>query len=171
MHARGRAAHERHDAALRRRVVRLRDRRRERARREADHAARLLLAEDRRRGTEHGERALEVRLDDRVPLGLGHVEEHALAQDAGDAHDAVDAAEGVDRALHDRRAALHRRDRVRVGDGVAARGLDLRDDLVGDVALRLVAVHRDAVVVDDDRRALGRAQRARPPVRCRAPIP
>ena len=116
VHAGRRAADERHDAALGRGVVRLRDARRERARREADHRAALLLAEDRRRGAEHGEGALEVGLDDRVPLVFRHVEQHALAQDAGDAHDAVDPAEGVDGRLHDRRAALHRRDRVGVGD-------------------------------------------------------
>ena len=66
--------------------------------------------------------------------------------------------------LHDRRAALHRRDRLRVGGGPAAGGVDLGDDLVGDLARRLVAVHAHAVVVDDDRRALGRAgERDRPP--------
>ena len=57
--------------------------------------------------------------------------------------------------LHDRRAAVHRRDAARVGGGAAARVGDLGDDLVGDLARRVVAVDADAVVVDDDRRALG----------------
>ena len=43
-----------------------------------------------------GEGALEVHLDDRVPLLLGHVDEHAVAQDAGVVDEHVEVAEGVD---------------------------------------------------------------------------
>ena len=146
-------AGQRHDAALGRRVVGLGDRAGERTGRERDHRARLLLAEDGGRGTEHGERALQVGLDDRVPLLLAHVEEHPLAQDAGDADDTVDPPEAVDRGLHDAGAALHRGDRVGHGDGVAAGGLDLLDHLVRDRAVGVLAVHRHAVVGDDDVRA------------------
>ena len=42
------------------------------------------------------ERALEVDLDDGVPLGLGHVDEHAVAQDAGVVDEHVEPAEGLD---------------------------------------------------------------------------
>ena len=56
------------------------------------------------------------------------------------------------------RAALHRRHRARVGDGVAAGGADRVHDLVGDLAGRLVAVDRHAVVVHHDRGALARAE-------------
>ena len=99
VHPGRRAAHEGNDAALRGGVVGLRDARRERTGREADQRAALLRAEHRRRGAEDRERALEVGLDDRIPLLLGHVEEHPLPQDAGDAHDAVDATERVDRPV------------------------------------------------------------------------
>ena len=44
-----------------------------------------------------GERALEVDGDDGVPLLLGHVGEHAVAQDAGVVDDDVEVAERVDR--------------------------------------------------------------------------
>ena len=100
-----------------------------------------------------------------------HVEEHALAQDPGDADDAVDPAERVDRGLHDARAALHRRDRVGDRHGVAAGGLDLVDHRVGDLAVGVLAVHAHAEVVDHDvragRRARERDRTADPPARRR----
>ena len=37
--------------------------------------------------------------DDRVPLGLGHVEDHAIAQDARDVDQDVDATELADGLL------------------------------------------------------------------------
>ncbi len=49
-----------------------------------------------------GEGALEVDLDDGVPLRLGHVREHAVAEDAGVVDEDVEAAEGVDRLLDQR---------------------------------------------------------------------
>ena len=50
----------------------------------------------------HREMALEVHLDHRVPFGLGDVEAHRVAQDAGVVHDDVEPAELVDRLLHER---------------------------------------------------------------------
>ncbi len=47
--------------------------------------------------------ALQVDLDDRVPLGLAHVGEHAVTEDAGVVDQHVEAAERVDR-LGDQRA-------------------------------------------------------------------
>ena len=120
-------------------------------------------------GAEHRERPLQVGLDHRIPLGLGHVEEHAFAEDAGDADHAVDAAEGLDRLVDDRRAAVHRRDRLRVGGGASTGGDDLGDDPVGHLTGGLVAVDAHAVVVHDDRGALGRAgqcNRAADPASC-----
>src|SRR3546814_10767871 len=43
------------------------------------------------------EGALQVHLDDRVPLGLAHVREHAVAQDPGVVDEDVETTEGVDR--------------------------------------------------------------------------
>ena len=61
----------------------------------------------------------------RVPLLLGHVEDHAVAQDAGVVDDDVDAAEAVDRGLDDGLPARHGGDRLVVGHGLAARPADL----------------------------------------------
>ena len=65
-------------------------------------------------------------------------------------------------AVDDRLAAGHRADVAGDRDRLAAGGLDLGDDLVGDVRRRLGAVDADAVVGDDDLGALGgRQQRDR----------
>ena len=100
------------------------------------------------------ERALHVRGDDRIPLLLRHVEEHAIAQDAGHVHDDVETAVRVD-GLRDHRA--HRSvvgDVGVVGAAGAAGGLDLVDDLTGGARVGIVAVERDADVVHHDRRPL-----------------
>ena len=63
--------------------------------------------------------------------------------------------------LHDRLAALGRGDRVGVGDGLAAGGLDLVDDVLGRALVAARAVDRAAEVVDHDQRAALGEQRAR----------
>ena len=78
-----------------------------------------------------GERALEVDLDDEVPLVLGHVGEHAVAQDAGVVDDDVEPAEGLD-GLVDH--LLRGREVAHVGAvdrRFAAHRLDLVDHLLG----------------------------------------
>jgi hypothetical protein len=106
----------------------------------------------------HRERTLEVRVDDRVPLLLGHVEDHAVAEDAGVVHDDVDASErlhsGVDNAL----AARHRRDGIVVRDGLAPRRADLRHDVVGRRARAATPRLAPAVVVHDHTRPVLREQ-------------
>ena len=70
----------------------------------------------------------------------------------------------VERGLHDRGATLGRRDRVRVEDGLATRGLDLVDDLLAGSRVAAAAVDRAADVVDDHERApAGEEQRVLPP--------
>src|SRR6185369_9548888 len=91
----------------------------------------LLLAHDRRRRPGDREGALEVGVDDRVPLLLGHVEDHAVSEDAGVVDDDVDPAEGVHRGLDDRLPTGHAGHRVVVGHGIAARLGDLLHDLIG----------------------------------------
>ena len=77
------------------------------------------------------ERALQVHVEhDAEILGL-ELREGLVAQDAGVVDDDVDLAEVVDRGLHDRGAALGRRDGVVVGDGLAAGLVDLLHDLIG----------------------------------------
>ena len=79
-------------------------------------------------------RALHVHGEDLVPVLFRDVVEGAVAQDAGVGDDDVDLAEGVERGLDDRLAAFVGVDAVGVGDGFAAGGLDLVDDLVGHLA-------------------------------------
>ena len=66
------------------------------------------------------EGALEVDLDDRVPLGLGHVDHHPVTQDAGVVDEDVEGAEGVDRELDEALRAVPGGDVLGVGDGLAA---------------------------------------------------
>ena len=75
--------------------------------------------------------ALEVDADDRVPLLLGGVHQHPVADEARVVDQDVEPAEGVDRLLHHRGRLLEVRDVRTVGDGLAAERLDLGDDLVG----------------------------------------
>ena len=97
-------------------------------RRGHDDAAVAGVAHVRPRGVGDAERAEHVDLVDEVPVGLRHLRERDVAEDAGVVDDDVDLAERVDRGLDDLVAVL---DRVVVGDRLAAGGLDLGDDLVG----------------------------------------
>ena len=106
-------------------------------------------------GPEDRERALQVGGDDRVPLVLGHVEQHPLAEDPGRADDAVDLAELSTAVSTMRWPPGHLGDRVGDGDGGAAGVGDLLDDGVGDLAGGLGPVGGHAVVVDHDAGALG----------------
>jgi hypothetical protein len=69
-----------------------------------------------------------VHLEDQVPVLVLHVLEADVAQDTGVVDEHVDAAEGLDGRVDDLVAVL---DAVVVGDGLAARGLDLVDDDIG----------------------------------------
>ena len=93
-----------------------------------------------------------MHVDDGPPLLEAHVEEEAVAHDAGVVHDAIDAAERIDRCLHDPGRAVGFSDAVGAGDGLAAGRLDFRDDLLGRARL---AVLPGTHVVDDDLGAIG----------------
>ena len=72
----------------------------------------------------------------------------------------VEAAEGVDGRLDEALGAVPVADVVAVGDGLAAHGLDLVDDLLRRALVGALAVHRAAEVVDDDLGAVvGQQQR------------
>ena len=66
--------------------------------------------------------ALQVDVDDRVPLLLGHVDEHPVAQDAGVVDQDVEVAEGLDGGVDETLAALPVGNVVGVGHRLAAGG-------------------------------------------------
>ena len=97
---------------------------------------------------------LEVHPDDRVPLLLGGVHQHPVADEAGVVDQDVEAAEGVDRLLHHRRRLLEVGDVGAVGHRLAAERLDLGHHLVGHLGGGALTGAGGAEVVDDDLRAL-----------------
>ena len=102
--------------------------------------------------------ALEVNGDNVVPLLLGHVEYHAVAQDAGAAHHDVQPAEVVDGRLHDALAAVHGGHGLGAGDGGAAGVADFANHQLGDGLVKAGAVHVHAGVNHHDFRAFFRHQ-------------
>jgi hypothetical protein len=80
-----------------------------------------------------------VDLDDEVPVGILHVLEARVAEDACVVDEDVDAAKGLDGRVDDALAEL---DAVVVGDGLAARGFDLVDDNIGRLGKRWSAWRR-----------------------------
>ena len=106
------------------------------------------------------ERALEVHLDDRVPLLLGHVGEHPVPQDAGVVDHDVQVAERLDRGVDQPLGALPRRDVVAVGDRLAAHPLDLLDHVLRRAEVAAGAVDVATEVVHDHLGALA-SQRQR----------
>ena len=93
-----------------------------------DDATELLLAEVRPGGAGALVAALDVDLEDEVPVGVLDVLEAHVAQDAGVVDQDVNATEGLDGGVDDLVAIL---DAVVVGNGLAARGFDLIDDDIG----------------------------------------
>ena len=91
-------------------------------------------------GPEHGEVPLQVGLDDRVPLVLGHVEEHPLPEDAGHRHHPVDPAPPLDAGADDLLAAVEGGHALGHGHRLAAGGLDVGDQRLGHLARGVLAV-------------------------------
>ena len=125
---------------------------------EVDEGAGLLVLEVGRRRLRHVEGAVEVHLDDGVPVDRAHAVEDAVAQDAGVVDHAVDAAEVVDRRLDDALGALRVGDAVAVGHRRAAGLLDLADHLIRDRDVGALALGRAAEIVDHHLGALGGGQ-------------
>ena len=91
-----------------------------------------------------------------VPVLVRHLVEDDIAQDAGIVHHDIDLAEGLDRFLH------HRAGLDRIGHGaeirhrLAARMLDLANDLARRrIVLLVLAGERHARIVDHHFRAVG----------------
>jgi hypothetical protein len=74
---------------------------------------------------------LEMHPDDRVPLGFGHVREHAIAEDACVVDHDVEPPVRVDGEIDEALRPGEVGDVVAVSDGLAAHRLDLGDDVVG----------------------------------------
>ena len=91
--------------------------------------------------------------DHRVPFLFGHVEDHAVAEVAGDVDQDVDAAPGVDRLLDHLPRLREVRDRTIVRDGRAAGLLDRLDHVVRRALVAAFAAQADTGIVDDDLRA------------------
>ncbi len=105
---------------------------------------------------------LEVHPDDGVPLVLGRVDQHPVADEAGVVDQDVQPAEGVDRLPHHGLGLREVGDVGAVGHGLAAECLDLGDHLVGG-RVSFSTGQRDAEVVHHDPGALaGQLERMRP---------
>ena len=102
--------------------------------------------------------ALEVDADDGVPVLLGQVEAHAVAQDPRVVHEDVEPAEHIDRLADEPLGTRPGRDVVVVGDRFATPGDDLVRDLLRGRLVGTFALARPAEVVDDDFGALAREQ-------------
>ena len=87
--------------------------------------------------------------DDVVPFLLGHVENHAVAQDSGAGDHYVQPAEVVDGGLDDFLATLHGGDRLHARHGLAASRPDFLGHLGSYRVVLAGAIHVDAGVNDD----------------------
>ena len=94
--------------------------------------------------------ALHVHLDDGIPLRLGHVDHHPVAQDARVVDQHVQVAERFDGLVDHALRALPVGDAVAVGDCLATHGLDLRHNLACGALVGARAVGGAAEVVDHD---------------------
>ena len=93
-------------------------------------------------------------LDDGVPLLKGHVEHHAVPEDAGVVHDRVEPAPRVQGEADQRLGAGLLRHVLEVGNGLTAGGGDLPRHLRGGPVVCPGAVPLTAKVVHDHPRAL-----------------
>ena len=91
----------------------------------------------------------------RVPIVDGHVDEHAVAHDAGIGDNSVESTEGVDGGTHEIAGAVPVADVIGVGDGFATSGDDVVDDLLGGTDVVALAGERRTDIVDHDLCALG----------------
>ncbi len=100
--------------------------------------------------------AAQMDADDRIPFLDRHVENHAVAQNAGDVHQDVELAEFLDRLVDQTLAAFRRRDVEMIGGGFAAPGLELLDHVICRRRLLLLSRDGNAEIVDHHGRALRR---------------
>ena len=102
--------------------------------------------------------ALQMHLDDRVPVGLGHVDQYPVPQDAGVVDQDVKITEGLDGRIDQALATVPVGDVVGVGHRPSPGGDDLVDHLLGGRPVVAGAVDRTAEVVDHHLGPLGREE-------------
>ena len=102
--------------------------------------------------------ALQVHAHDAVPLLLAHVDDDAVAEDAGVVHEHVEVAERVDGLLDEPASAVPVGDVLPVDDRLAAHGADVVDRLLGGRGVGAATLLVAAEVVDDDLGALAREE-------------
>ena len=93
---------------------------------------------------------LQVHRDDGIPLGLGHVDQYPVPQDAGVVDQHVQVTKGLDGGVDHALAALPVRDVVGVGHRLATHGFDLVNDLLRRSGVGPAAIDVAAEVVDHD---------------------
>ncbi len=98
--------------------------------------------------------ALEVHAHHVVPIGLRHVDEHAVTQKAGVVDQHVKATPGLDRRLDESSSTLPIGHVVAVGHGLATSGADQVDHLARWAARTAGAVDLRPEIVDDHHRPL-----------------
>jgi hypothetical protein len=119
--------------------------------REIDEPPAFLFPETRRSMAADIESALEVHGDHCIPLRLGHIEDHAISQDAGHVDNDVDAAKLFHRLVDHLLGLVIFRDVAIVSHSMTARGLDFINDLLRGRGILPLACERNTQVVDDDR--------------------
>jgi hypothetical protein len=92
----------------------------------------------------------EVHVDHDVPLGFGHVDDHAVAQDAGVVHEHVQVTEGLDGLVDQALRAFPIGDVVAVDDRLAPHRLDVLHRLLCRREVGAPALLVAAEVVDHD---------------------
>src|SRR5699024_5683566 len=97
-----------------------------------------------------GERCLELPFDDGVPLLLGHIREHPVAQRTGIVDEPVYAAVGIDGEVKQFLSPGHRAHVGGRSDGLPACGVDLVDYVRGEAEVLPGTGEFGADIVDDD---------------------
>ena len=122
----------------------------------ADHPALVLLPGFGSLPPVHGgpacgcERTLEMHARHRIPVAVGHIDQHAVSQDPGVVDEGVDGAERLHRMGDQASRAVPIRGVVAVGHRLPAECPDLLDHFVRRTTRAAFSVHRHPEVVHHD---------------------
>ncbi|CAB4786770.1 unannotated protein [freshwater metagenome] len=93
--------------------------------------------------------ALEVHLDDRVPVVFREVDQDAVAEDAGVVHEYVEVTKSFDGGVDQTLTTLPVGDVVVVGNGFATHRLDFGHNLLGGRTFAARTIEVSTEVIDD----------------------